>query len=122
MYSGITRLRNKDIFHHMLPSKWVKSQYRKRRIVELLHYVYEAHNDELCSAVVIHLDGNIDLRGCTLDQISCTAIGYLLEQCRGTLKLVNLDYCDIDDEGCRIVLMFDDSDHHGDHHLITLIM
>ena len=104
IYSGITRLRNKNIFHHMLPSKWVKSRCRKRRIVELLHCVYEAHNDELCSAVVNHLDGNIDLWGCTLDQISCTAIGYLLEQCRGTLKLVNLGYCDIDDEGCRIVI------------------
>ena len=104
MYSGITRLRNKDIFHHMLPSKWVKSQYRKRRIVELLQCVYEAHNDELCSAVVNHLDGNIDLAVCRLDQISCTALGYLLEQCRGTLKLVDLDYCHIGDEGCRIVI------------------
>ena len=35
MYSGITSLKNKDIFHHMLPSKWVKSDYRKRRIIEL---------------------------------------------------------------------------------------
>ena len=104
MYSGITRLRSKDIFHHMLPSKWVKSDYTQRRIVELLHCVYEAHNDELCSAVVNHLDDNIYLCWCRLDQISCTAVGYLLEQCRGALKLVNLNYCHIGDEGCRIVI------------------
>ena len=104
MYSGITRLRNKDVFHHMLPSKWVKSDYRKRRIVELLHCVYEAHNDELCSAVVNHLNGNIDLSLCRLDQIGCTAVGYLLEHCRGALKLANLFYCHIGDEGCRIVV------------------
>ena len=104
MYSGITRLRNKDVFHHMLPSKWVKSDYRKRRIVELLHCVYEAHNDELCSTVVNHLNGNIDLSFCRLDQIGRTAVGYLLEHCRGALKLVNLCYCQIGDEGFRIVV------------------
>ena len=104
MYSGITRLRNKDIFHHMLPSKWMKSHYKRRRIVELLYCVYEANNNELCSAVVNHLDGNINLAVCILDQISCTAVGYLLEQFRGALKLVNLIGCDFDDEGCRIVI------------------
>ena len=104
MYSGITRLRNKNVFHLMLPSKSVKSHYRKERIVELLHCVYEAQNDELCSAIIDHLDGSIDLSWCKLDQISCTAIGYLLKQCRGVLKLVNLAYCHIDDEGCRIIL------------------
>ena len=103
MYSGISRLRNKDIFHHMLPSKWVKSDYR-RRIIELLHCVYEAHNNEVCNVVGNHLDGNIDLSYCRLDQISCSALGYLLEQYIGALKIVNLSYCVIDDEGCRILL------------------
>ena len=104
MYCGITRLKNKDIFHHMLPSKWVKLRYRKRRIIELLHCVYEAHNDEVCNVVGNHLDGNIDLSFCTLDQISCSALGYLLEQYRGALRVVNLSYCNIGDEGCRILL------------------
>ena len=103
MYSGITKLKNKDIFHHMLPSKWVKSDYRKR-IVELLHCVYEAHNNEVCNVVGNHLDGNIDLSLCRLDQISCSALGYLLERYRGALKVVNLRWCDIGDEGCRILL------------------
>ena len=94
MYSGITRLRNEDIFHHMLPSKAVKSIYRKYRIIELARCVYEAHNDELCSVVVNHLNGNIDLSSLhKLDQISCTAVGYLLEQSRGALKLLDLSDC-----------------------------
>ena len=97
MYSGITRLRNKDIFHHMLPSKSVKSIYRKERIIELTRCVYEAQNDELCSIIINHFNGNIDLSGHTLDQISCTAIGYLLEQSRGALKLFDLTQCEIDD-------------------------
>ena len=103
MYSGITRLRNKDIFHHMLPSKWVKSDYRKRRIIELLHCVYEAHNDQVCNVVGNCLDGNIDLSFCRLDHISSTALGYLLEQYRGAVKVVDLWYCHIDDECCRIL-------------------
>ena len=60
MYScSVTELKNKDIFHHMLLSKWVKSRYRKRRIIELLHCVYEAHNDEVCKVLDNHLDGII---------------------------------------------------------------
>ena len=100
-YSGITRLRNKHTLRFMLPSKWVESDYRRRRIIELLHCVYEAHNDELCDIVDSQLDGSIDLSFCELDQISCCALGYLLERCRGTL--VNLRYCRIGDEGCRIL-------------------
>ena len=104
IYCGITRLKNKDIFHYMLPSKWVKSYYRRRRIIELLHCVYEAHNDEVCNVVGNHLDGNIDLSYWRLDQISCSALGYLLEQYRGALRVVKLFGCHIDDEGCRILL------------------
>ena len=104
MYSGITRLKNKDTLHCMLPSKCVESKYRKRKTIELIHCVHEAHNDELCNVVGNHLDGSIDLSACKLDQISCSALGYLLEQYRGTLKLVNLAGCDIDDDGCRILL------------------
>ena len=104
MYSGITGLRNKDIFHHMLSSKWVESDYRKRRIIELLHCVYEAHSDEVCNVVGNHLDGNIDLSLCRLDQISCSALGYLLEQYRGALRVIQFSYCYIGDEGCRILL------------------
>ena len=103
-YSGITRLRNKDTLHCMLPSKWVESDYRMRRIIELLNCVHEADNDEVCHVVGNHLDGNIDLSYCELDQISCSALGYLLEQCQGPLKFVRLAGCDIGDEGCRILL------------------
>ena len=96
MYSGITRLRNEGIFHHMLPSRSVKSLYRKERIIELSRCVYEAQNDELCSVIINHLNGNIDLSFSSLDQISCIAIGYLLEQSRGALKRVDLNFCAID--------------------------
>ena len=36
LYAGISKLKNKDILWHMLPSKWVKSSYRKKRTIELL--------------------------------------------------------------------------------------
>ena len=104
MYSGITKLKNENIFHHMLPSKEVKSTYRKFRIIELARCVYEAHNDELCSVIINHLNGNIDLSLYQpLDQISCTAIGYLLEQSRGALKLVDLSDCLVC-EGCSLII------------------
>ena len=103
-YSGITRLRNKDTLDCMLPSKWFKSDYGRRRIIELLNCVYEAHNDEACHVVGNHLDGNIDLSLCKLDQISCSVLGYLLERYQFSLKLVRLIGCHIDDEGCRMLL------------------
>ena len=101
-YSGVTGLRNKDTLHCMLPSKWVKSSFGKRRIIELLHCVYETHSDEVCHVVGYYLDGNIDLSGCKLDQISCCVLCYFLERCRG--MLVNLSYCHIGDVGCEILL------------------
>ena len=104
MYSGITRLRNKDVLHHMIPSKWVESDYRKKRTIQLLRCVHEARNNELCNVIGDHLDGNIDLFWCRLDQIGCSALGFLFEQYRGILKIVNLLGCDIDDDGCRILL------------------
>ena len=119
-YSGITGLRNKDIFHHMLPSKWVESPYRKRRTVELLHCVYEAHNDEVCHVVCNHLDGNIDLSFCKLDQISCSALGYLLEQYREALNLVNLHACSIGDEGYRVLLNSLSSCHNSSNFKLYL--
>ena len=88
----------------MLPSKGVESDYRKRRIIELLHCVYEAHNDEVYNVVGNHLDGNINLSLCTLDQISCSALGYLLKEYRGALKVIHLFACHIGDECCRILL------------------
>jgi len=66
--------------------------------------LYEANNDELIELLVDHLDGNIDLARCRLDQISCSALGYLLEQYRGVLKLVDVSWCHIGNEGCRILL------------------
>ena len=104
MYSGITRLRNKDILHCILPSKWVESDYRKTKVIDSLHCVHEAHGKELCNSVGNHLDGIIDLSWCKLDQISCSALGYLLEQYRGTLKLINLAGCHIGDDGCKILV------------------
>ena len=103
-YSGITRLRNKDTLYCMLPSKWVTSDYRKGRIIELFNCVYEAHNDEVCHVLGNHLNGNIDLSGCILDQSSCSASSYLLERCQLSLKLVKFVDCHIGDEGCRILL------------------
>ena len=103
-YAGITRLNNRGILRIMLPSKWVKTDYRKRRIVELLHCLYEAQNDELTQLLGDHLDGYIDLYNCSLDQISCSALAYLLEQYRGMLKLVDVCWCHIDDHGCAMLL------------------
>ena len=103
-YSGITKLRNKNILHHMLPIKWVEFYYKKNRTIDLLHCVYEAHNEEVCRAVCNHFDGSIDLSYYKLDQISCNALGYLLKQYKGILKLLNVCMCDIGDEGCSTIL------------------
>ena len=72
--------------------------------MELLHCLYEAGNDKLIQLLGNHLDGNIILWNCELDQISCSALSYLLQQYRGVLNLVDVGWCNIGDEGCRILL------------------
>jgi len=103
-YAGITGLKNTEVFHCVIPSNSVISRYRSRRIVEVLHLLYEAQNDELLQLFGDHLDGSIDLSFCKLDEISCSALGYLLERYRKPLKLVDVSGCDIGDQGFRILL------------------
>ena len=105
-YSGITGLRNNDLLYEMLPSKWtlVYSHYRGRRTIELLHCVYEAQNDDVCQVVGSHLDGKMFLLGYILEMIDCTAVGYLLEQYRGEVKLVNCRKCYFDHD-CFSILV-----------------
>jgi len=103
-YAGITGLQNTEVFHCMIPSNSVISRYRSRRIVELLHLLYEAQNDELLQLLGDHLGGSIDLSFCKLDEISCSALGYLLERYRKSLKLVDVSGCDIGNQGFRILL------------------
>ena len=106
-YSGITKLRNTNILYLMLPSKCVESEYRKRRTLELLCCAYEAQNYEVC-----HVIGNhIDLSYCDVDKISCSALCYQMKQYRGTMKLIDLCYCHIGDEGCNMLLNLLSSHH-----------
>ena len=106
-FSGITGLRNIDLLYNMLPTKLtlVSSHYRGRRTMELIHRVHEAQNDDVCQLVGSHLDGKIFLFGYDqLDVIDCTAVGYLLEQYRGEVKLINCRDCKIDDDCFRILV------------------
>ena len=103
-YAGITGLNNQDIFHSMLPTKSVMSRYRSGQIVDLLHFLREAQTDELLQLLGDHLDGDIDVSFCMLDESSCSALSYLLERYRKPPKLVDLTGCDIGDKGCKIIL------------------
>ena len=104
-YSGITGLKNNGLLYKMLPSKLtlVYSRYRGRRTIELLHCVYEAHNNDVCQLVGSHLDGKMFLLGYSLDMIDCTAVGYMFKQSR-ELNLVNCRKCYIDDDCFRILV------------------
>ena len=105
-FSGITGLRNIDLLYNILPTKLtlVSLHYRGRKTIELIHHVHEAQNDDVCQLVGSHLDGKFFLFGYELDMIDCTAVGYLLEQYRGEVKLINCRDCDIDDDCFRILV------------------
>ena len=103
-YAGITGMNNTEIFHCMLPSKLVMSQYRSRQIVDLLRLLREAQTDELLQLLGDYLEGDIDVSFCMLDEGSCSALSYFLERYRKPLKLVDLTGCDIGDKGCKIIL------------------
>ena len=107
-YSGITGLENKDILEHMLPSKWVFSDYRKERIVELLLCIYETqyHHNKISQFVGEHMAGTIDLVDQRLhhEQTVYCAIGYFLKEYKGVLEKIKLANCHIDDEACEILL------------------
>ena len=115
-YSGITGLRNNSLLYEMLPSKLilVYSHYRGKRTIELLHRVYEAQNADVCQLVGSHLDGKFFLFGYELDKTDCTAVGYLLKQYRGEVKLVNCRKCYIDDD-CFEILVNSLLSHSGNY-------
>ena len=88
--------------HNVLPSKWV-ARYDKRKLLELLHYVYEAHNDSICQLVGDHLKGEIDLKWIK-GSIVVTTLCYFIQHYKGRLRTINLSSCDIGDEGCRMII------------------
>ena len=100
-YSGITGLVNKKILHDMLPCKWIL-HYDERKLVELLYYLYEVHNDKVCQLVGDHLEGSIDVSG--TKNLETTTLCYFLEKYKGVLKAVNVSGCDIGDEGCCAIV------------------
>ena len=112
-YSGITGLKDREILNFMLPYKLVKSDYNNR-MIQLMHHVYEAHNDEVCKIVGDHCDGSFvglypnRLRFVTysfnnhvaLLQVFC----YFLIHYKGMLKLIDISTWPITDRELAIII------------------
>ena len=99
-YSGITGLNNRQILNLMLPYKLATSESTKSRIVRLLYYVHEAHNNEVCKIVGDHCDGSFaDLYPKYLQFVTYSfsnhkallqVFGYFLIHYKGALRLIGL--------------------------------
>lgn len=98
-YSGLSRFENKELFRSMLPFRFVNTQLKNIATFELTHCIYEAR-DDCCdwNAVKQHIGNTIDLSYHKLDQVSCHALGYFLENYKSEIKKIDLSYCEITSE------------------------
>ena len=114
-YSGITGLKDKEILNFVLPPyKLIKSQFTNVKMIQLMHQVYEAHNDEVCRIVGDHCDGSfVDLypehlrfvtytfnNHATLLQVLC----YFIIHYKGVLKLIDISTWPITDRELTIIV------------------
>ena len=79
-------------------------------LVCLLHCLYEAQDKELCQLVVTELKHDLDLHFINLNPADCLSVGYILPYCKDFQ--VNLDECNIGDDGCKTLLRRD-GDYSG---------
>ena len=102
-YSGITKLKNNEVFNNMLPSKSVNSPFGRRKTVDLLHYVYEANSEEHFVLAVNHIGGTVYFRGCDVDHISCNSLANLLAYSNEPLKEFDFSGCQLSELSLTIV-------------------
>ena len=112
-YSGITGLKDTEILNYMLPYRLVKSDLTKFKMIQLMHHVYEAHNDEVCRIVGDHCDGCfVDLYPEHLRFVTYSfnnhvmllhKICYLLIHYKGMLKLIDISTWPITDRELTII-------------------
>ena len=98
-FSGLSKFDNNKLFKSMLPFRYINTQLKNIALFELIHFIYEAR-EENCdwSAVKEHIGNTIDLSYHKLDQVSYYALGYFLENYKGEIKKIDLSYCEITSE------------------------
>ena len=103
-YSGLSKFENKDLFRNMLPFRYVNTQLKNIVTFELIHYIYEARDDNCdWNAIEQHIGNTIDLSYVKLDQVNCHALGYFLENYDNEIKKIDLSYCEITSECVEIL-------------------
>ena len=103
-FSGLSKFENEELFRSMLPFRYINTQLKNIATFELLHFIYEAR-EENCdwNTVEQHIQNTIDLSYHKLDQVSCHALGYFLENYEGDIKKIDLSYCEITSECVEIL-------------------
>ena len=121
-YAGITKLKTYRWFLSILPKSFFpnsprrvldlipniisKQELSKRRLISLLHCLYEAEDPSLCQFVAEQLKGSLYLPQTTLSPLDCLSVGYFLSlvspPSRGMFR-ANFDHCQIGDQGCKFL-------------------
>ena len=103
-YSGLSKFKNEALFRSMLPFRFVNTQLKNIATFELIHCIYEAR-DEHCDwdAIEQHIGNRIDLSFHKLDQASCHALGYFLQNYESEIKKIDISYCEITSECVEIL-------------------
>ena len=103
-YSGLSKFENQELFGNMLPFRYVNTQLKNIATFELIHCIFEARDDNCdWNAIEQHIGNTIDLSYHKLDQVSCHALGYFLENYKSEIKKIDLSYCDISSECIEIL-------------------
>ena len=74
-YAAFTKLENEGIRKIVVD---IIEEKDKHQILYLLHGLYEAQTLSLCEFVGSQLDRELNLRGTTLSQVDCLAVGYFI--------------------------------------------
>ena len=141
-FAAITKLKTPGIKYVVIR---ITNGNNKTLLLSLLHCLYEAQHPSLCESVAKQLQNGLDLIGTTLTPSDCLCIGYFLAHvCKMAVEefKVNLDSCNIDDQGCKYLvsglhkcldthgavttllnmkMRFNVISHHGFHYLSTLL-
>ena len=99
----------------------VKSGYTEKRMADLLEYVYEAQNSEVCQVVGDHLYGNIDIDLKQFDDgLRISAISYFLTHYKGSGRQITISHGSDDDLQTLCEAMENSKQLFYNNHKLTL--
>ena len=120
-YSGITGLKDAELLKCMLSCMLVKSRLTEMRTADLLEYVYEAQNSEVCQIVGDHLSDNINIDSrCFNEGLMTCVVDYFLSQYKCSIRQITIKETDYNFQTLQTLCEVENSKQLSSHCNIKL--